>query len=626
MQSGGRSRKAAEEDEHDVVRGAQGDLVIRSTRVYVGDTGGAAPSPVWHHHMEHHGDPPEQFDDEGDIVMDLDGVPAQHETGVFMISCMFWNCQGAGGKPFLRVLKHLINSYKPGIVSLFEPKVSGGQANDICTKIGFSNWIRVEAVDFSSGIWVFWKDPMQISVLRTHPQYVLMQVCMLGQTPWYLASVYGSLAHHLRRRLWNDLRQVERGFSGPWLAAGDFNTVLNKDETSNYSSFSSYRSADFGTWIQDEGLIDLGFTGAKLTWVKNGNAESIKGARLDRALCNTEWRTRFPGAKVTHLARIASDHAPLFLHVDGERQKVPRAPFVFQAAWLTHTGVNEVVERAWNSDRGVLENTRRVASELATWNMESFRNVFKHKRVLMSRISGIQKVLAGAYHKGLAKLDLKLREELETNDYGVWLTEEKDLRDHIQEFYINLFSIEPSEGNVTNLGAQFPRLRRSDWICFNRAVLKEEVHLALKDMKPFKAPGPDGLQAGFYQHMWDVVGDDVFLLVKEAFATGTLPEGLNETLIALIPKVKDLESIKQFRPISLCNVIYKIVTKTITNRLKRILPKIVGPFQSSFVPGRQISDNVLIFQEVMHTIREKQGAKGYMAIKLDLEKAYDRLS
>ncbi|XP_019166798.1 PREDICTED: uncharacterized protein LOC109162582 [Ipomoea nil] len=361
---------------------------------------------------------------------------------------------------------------------------------------------------------------LRISVLRTHPQFILMQVVLGSYPPWYLASVYGSPAHHLHRRLRTDLRQAENSITGPWIVVGDFNAVLNSEETSNYSSFSSHRSADFRNWIQDEGLIDLGFSGPKLIWVKNEEAERVKGPRLDRALCNTDWRNNFPGPCVTHLARIASDHAPLLLQVEQQRQQLHTAPFSFQAAWLTRTDVHDVVGRAWNSTRCFVDNTRTLAEELAKWNKESFGNVFKRKKVLMSRISAAQKALAANYHKGLAKLELKLREELE-----IILHQEELI-----------------------------------W-----TVTKDEVHKALKDMKPFKAPGPDGFQAGFYQHMWD--------------------------------RVKDPENIRQFRPISLCNVSYKIITKTIINRLKLILPKIVGPFQSSFVPGRQISDNVIIFQE-----------------------------
>ncbi|XP_019175434.1 PREDICTED: uncharacterized protein LOC109170738 [Ipomoea nil] len=253
-ETGGTSRWAAEEEEHVVVRGEQGGLVIQTARVCAGDAGDHIPSPVWQSSKEHHSDPPELLDDEGDV--------------------------GAGGKAFLRALKNLLNIYRPGILSLFEPKVSGAQANEICKKLGFSDWIRVEAVGFNGGIWVFWKDPVEEN----------------NQPPWLIASVYGSPTHHLRRRLWKDLRHSERNIAGPWLAAGDFNAVISRDETSNYSSFSAHRSSDFTSWIQEEGLIDLGFSGPNLTWVKNVCNGIPKGARLDRALCNTDWKLRFPGA------------------------------------------------------------------------------------------------------------------------------------------------------------------------------------------------------------------------------------------------------------------------------------------------------------------------------------------
>ncbi|XP_019186552.1 PREDICTED: uncharacterized protein LOC109181256 [Ipomoea nil] len=330
-----------EEDEHVVIRGAQGGLVIQSSRVYVWDTGGSAPSSVWHHPTEHHGDPPEQFDDEGDVVMDLELGPAQHLHG---------GNEGAGSKRFLRALKQLLQMHNPCILGLFEPKVSGTQANVICMKLGFSDWVRVEAVQKT------------------------------GQRPWFLATVYGSPAHNLRRRLWRDLRQLARGIFAPWMVAGDFNSVLNRDETSNYNSFLDHRNSDFGNWIQDEGLIDMGFARPRLTWIKN-STDTSKGVRLGQ--------------------------------VEGARQPTQAASFIFQAAWLTNTEMHEVVKSHWRTDQGIVENTRNMAKELSIWNRNSFGNVFIRKKVILARLRGIQATLATNFHRGLAKLELKLRKNLE---------------------------------------------------------------------------------------------------------------------------------------------------------------------------------------------------------------------
>lgn len=126
-------------------------------------------------------------------------------------------------------------------------------------------------------------------------------------------------------------------------------------------------------------------------------------------------------------------------------------------------------------------------------------------------------------------------------------------------------------------------------------------------MTDSKAPGSDGFHAGFYQRTWDSVGGSVTKFALNFFETGKLPEECNDILISLIPKVPCPEMVKQLRPIGLCNVTYKIITKVMTTRLKKVMQKLVGPYQSSFIAGRQISDNILVYQEALHSMRSKGG-------------------
>lgn len=99
----------------------------------------------------------------------------------------------------------------------------------------------------------------------------------------------------------------------------------------------------------------------------------------------------------------------------------------------------------------------------------------------------------------------------------------------------------------------------------------------------------------------------------------------NDMIVTLIPKIKDPKTIQEFRPIRLCSVSYKIIAKVITNRFKSILRLVVDPFQSVFIPGRSITDNIIIGYECMHWLRNSKSKQGFATLKLDMSKAYDRL-
>ena len=110
----------------------------------------------------------------------------------------------------------------------------------------------------------------------------------------------------------------------------------------------------------------------------------------------------------------------------------------------------------------------------------------------------------------------------------------------------------------------------------------EEVWYALKQMHPTKAPVPDGMSPIFFKHYWNIVGLEVVNCVLYSLNSGKMPCSLNETYICLIPKVKSPQKMTDFRPISLCNVVYKLISKVLANRLKRVLDAVIDESQRAF--------------------------------------------
>jgi hypothetical protein len=153
-----------------------------------------------------------------------------------------------------------------------------------------------------------------------------------------------------------------------------------------------------------------------------------------------------------------------------------------------------------------------------------------------------------------------------------------------------------------------------------------EVTEAIQQLKGSSAPGPDGITALFYQKFWNVIGQDILDYTLNILNKGGNPGQINHTFLSLIPKITNPSTPSDFRPISLCNVIMKIVTKTVANRVKTILPNIINEAQSAFLTGRMITDNSLIAFEAFHYLKKhRKTNQGYVGIKLDIAKAYDSL-
>ncbi|KAL6138042.1 hypothetical protein ACLB2K_063330 [Fragaria x ananassa] len=160
----------------------------------------------------------------------------------------------------------------------------------------------------------------------------------------------------------------------------------------------------------------------------------------------------------------------------------------------------------------------------------------------------------------------------------------------------------------------------------NRPITEHDIHSALFRIGKFKAPGVDGFPALFFQRHWNLCAAEIISVVTQAFSSGSVPPSLNHTLITLVPKFPSPQDMQFFRPISLCCTVYKIISKIFVDRVRPLLRKWISPNQVSFVPGRHISDNIMIAQELLHKCKNSKGVKGFMAWKVDLSKAYDKLN
>lgn len=142
-------------------------------------------------------------------------------------------------------------------------------------------------------------------------------------------------------------------------------------------------------------------------------------------------------------------------------------------------------------------------------------------------------------------------------------------------------------------------------------------------MSPVKASGLDGFLALFYQKYWYIIEPDVTHFCISILRGEISIAEINKTYIFLISKVRNPRNMQQFRPISLCNVLYKIIAKVVVNKMSSISDVYVDEAQRVFILGKQISDNVLVAYEILHSLKSKRlGRYGNFALKLDMNKAY----
>lgn len=194
----------------------------------------------------------------------------------------------------------------------------------------------------------------------------------------------------------------------------------------------------------------------------------------------------------------------------------------------------------------------------------------------------------------------KISKLVDANGHEV--EDENELRQVATDFFLNLFSSDGIRNVERILSGISQKIIDSDDEFLMRPFSIEEVYGALNAMGPLKALRTDGFPPIFFQKFWSIVGAE--------FCLGFLNYGrsieiVNKTEIVLLPKIANPTHLANFRPISICMVIYKIIAKALANRLQRVIGNCIDKAQSTFVPGRLIFDNVILAYELLYTYRQK---------------------
>jgi len=593
------------------------------------------------------------------------------------MNILSWNCWGLGNPRAVRTLTHLVRIKKPELVFIMETKLVSHKADFLKNKLGYSNSFVVDSKGRSGGLILLWHSSVKVEIQnysRRHINAVIQR--RAGEMYWKLTGFYGHPETARRPEAWALLRHLSLLSPMPWLCLGDFNEILSNGEKLSgpprpYSQMASFQRA-----LEDSGLNDLGFCGPQFTWCNDRSGEDFNCERLDRVLANHQWSQFFNVVNVEVLPRHCSDHNPLLVTLSRSQDiKWQKSRlFRFKAGWVKHKDHKELIKQAWgfyqnhpNKWKVLQSKLHGCRKTLQVWVRKQkpdtavqVQNKLAELQALQAQdppaLSEEEAPVKAALNDLLAEEELKwkqrakvswLREGDRNTKYFHMCANQRKRKNQIVEIkdkqgnhcssqrdieqaFIHYFQELFLAGDAVDVEPSVEALECKVTPEMNQKLLAEftveEITKALNQMAPTKAPGPDGFSACFYQRNWSTIHGEVCKAILHFLNFGVLDEHINSTYIALVPKIGSPVSVTDFRPISLCNVIYKLISKVLANHLKSILPDIISYTQSAFIPGRLITDNIIAAYETLHSMQNRMWHKtGFMGLKLDMSKAYDRV-
>ncbi|XP_071727851.1 uncharacterized protein [Rutidosis leptorrhynchoides] len=386
------------------------------------------------------------------------------------------------------------------------------------------------------------------------------------------------------------------------------------EESMNGSSTITIAMREFHECVDDHNMEDVNYTGLQFTWNQRPHASGGILKKIDRVMANDSFMGQFSDAYVLFQPYRISDHCPMVLKLPNQgnlHARVVKLRKELEIAQAELDKTPDSLNLRMNESLKLKEYKEAILEEECFLKQKS---KVEWLRVGDSNSSYFHKVVKGRVHRN------HIHAISDQNDNIVEGAAVCDV-------FVRHYELFLGTANTCNMlndpGTLFSaRINTTKANHMVRPVTNEEVKAAIFDIGDDKAPGPDGYSSAFFKNAWDVVGNDACSAIKAFFSNGQLLTEINHTIIALLPKNQHPGKVNDYRPISCCNVLYKCISKIITNRITPCLEDIVHENQSAFIPGRRISDNILLTQELMRNYHLDR-AIPRCAFKVDIQKAYD---
>ncbi|KAK9733636.1 hypothetical protein RND81_04G080700, partial [Saponaria officinalis] len=417
----------------------------------------------------------------------------------------------------------MVSANNYDFIFLQETKSTVNKVASMFGHSGFRNFGGVNVEGRSGGLFVGWKNYCNFEVAFACKNFIILEFIECNKILWYLFLVYGEPAAAKRRSIWTSLGEWLAIKNKPFLLFGDINQVDFLDDKLGGRSGVIHGAEWYNKWKNMMNLIDVPFKGPRFTWTNKRDDEDRLFERLDKAYASYDWFNLYPNVGTKHYPIQFSDHAPIEVNFSLNKLR------------------------------------KKKPYEVESWNLE-FDDCLQ-----MIKQDWAQQINGSVTFRCLCANSIHCIRDFNGN----WHYDEKTIGHVFEEYFINLFSTNtpdlPSdvfmESHAHLFNVPLPSLKEGDISRLEKHFSAQEFRSAVFQLGPLKSPGPDGIPAIFYQKCSFFVKKDVTDLVLMALNTGNIAREINRTFICLIPKVDGPESPDQFRPISLCNVLMKIITK-----------------------------------------------------------------